>query len=251
MSSVKERAERQGHALDELGLEIVEGAVSAGYRYTIEGLQDRFTLTRSSARDVMHQLEVLGLVTPRRSVGVVVNPQDQWNVGAAKVIRWRLSGRRATQQFGELAMLRAGVEPLAAAGAAQHAPLHVRQRLMELGEFMVTDRAAAQPRELLEADAEFHMLLLRYSGNSFFASFGALVRETARQRGRQGIAPFKPSEPLARAHLDVARAIMDGDCLTAELHAAPIAEDLRDVAGVAPPLTAVPSPERSVSVHAV
>lgn len=251
MSSVRDRADRQEQALDELGREIVDGTVAAGYRYTIDGMQDRFSLTRSSGRDVMHQLEVLGLVTPRRSVGVVVNPQDQWNVGATKVIRWRLSGRRATQQFGELAMLRAGVEPLAAAGAALHAPLHVRQRLMELGEFMVTDRAAAQPRELLEADAEFHMLLLRYSGNSIFASFGALVRETARERGRQGIAPFKPSEPLAQAHLDVARAIMDGECLTAELHAGPIAEDLRDVAGVAPALAAEPGPAPSVSVHAV
>ncbi|RII42525.1 hypothetical protein DWB68_07190 [Galactobacter valiniphilus] len=95
------------------------------------------------------------------------------------------------------------------------------------------------------------MLLLRYSGNSFFASFGALVRETARERGRQGIAPFKQSEPLAQAHLDVARAIMDGECLTAELHAGPIAEDLRDVAGVAPALAAEPGPAPSVSVHAV
>lgn len=77
MSSVRDRADRQEQALDELGREIVDGTVAAGYRYTIDGMQDRFSLTRSSARDVMHQLEVLGLVTPRRSVGVVVNPQDQ------------------------------------------------------------------------------------------------------------------------------------------------------------------------------
>jgi DNA-binding FadR family transcriptional regulator len=248
MSSVQERAEIQGGALDVLGLEIVEGSVSAGYRYTIDGLQERFSMTRSSARDVMHQLETLGLVTPRRSVGVVVNPQELWNVGSARVIRWRLAGRRAVQQFSELCMLRAGVEPLAAVGAAKHAPQHVRQRLVELAAALGAGRSGGFPPELVELDTEFHMLLLRFSGNSFFASFAASVQETARLRGRHGLAPFLPTGELVRAHLDLAQAILDGDGEAAEAHAGLIAEGLRKAAGAAPAVSgalAAPHPARA------
>lgn len=227
MTSVRPATALQDGVTDQLGREIVSGGVACGHRYTLDGLQERFGISRTVARDVMRVLDSLGLVTPRRSVGLVVNHPDRWNVHSQQVIRWRLEGPERDQQFKELTQLRIAIEPFAAAETARHAPQHVRDRMLELAGTLRRLGEAGDLEAFLQADIEFHALLLKHSGNSMFASLDGVIGEVLAGRTHSGLMPFHPREEALNAHEDLARAIAAGDPAGAEAGALSIVTEVR------------------------
>lgn len=218
----------QDRVLDRLGQEIVAGTVPAGHRYRLDELQERFAISRTVARDVMRVLESLGLVTPRRSVGVIVNPGSEWNVYAARVIHWRLACSEAEQQFRELTQLRIAVEPVAASEAATNASAAARTRIVELGEELRRLGEAGRLEDFLTADVEFHALLLRESGNSMFAALEGVIAEVLAGRTHAGLMPFHPRPEALDAHQGLADAVARGDRGAAEAHALAVVSEVRE-----------------------
>src|ERR1044071_7898103 len=78
--------------LEKLGMEIAAGDLPAGHVLTLDGLRERFAVSRTVAREAMRILESMGLVESRRRVGITVRPIADWNVFDPRVIWWRLCG---------------------------------------------------------------------------------------------------------------------------------------------------------------
>ena len=206
--------------LDTLGEQIISGALEPGYTFTLQDLSTRFGISRTVAREVMRALEQLGLVSSSRRVGIKVLPAEHWSGFNRSVINWRLScAEQRPAQITSLNELRTAVEPVAASLAATHATPAQAQRLLELAHLLVelSGAGAGNTPEFLDADKEFHTLILHASGNEMFSTLADPIMHVLERRTRYGIMPDEPSLPAMSIHIDLAQAIADGDALASEL----------------------------------
>ncbi|HHW51132.1 MAG TPA: GntR family transcriptional regulator, partial [Pseudoclavibacter sp.] len=63
-----------------LGIEIIDGTWAVNTARTLESIQERFSVSRTVAREAARQLEAMGLVSARRRHGIVAQPIDRWMV---------------------------------------------------------------------------------------------------------------------------------------------------------------------------
>lgn len=227
MGHVKPAAVLQEAIVDELGREIVDGVVLPGHRYTLEALQARFSVSRTVARDVMRVLESLGMVTPRRRVGLEVNEATQRNVHDGRVIRWRLAGPDAASQVRELNELRVAVEPLAASGAARLAGPEVRERLVELTALMQEVAGRSSWERFRALDVEFHSLVLLHCCNQLFAALAPLIDVVITRSADGPVITPTPDAEAILAHVALAAAISAGDAVAAERQATAVLRQVR------------------------
>ncbi|GAA1817604.1 FadR/GntR family transcriptional regulator [Nesterenkonia flava] len=192
---------------DVLGREITNGVLRPGSVLTLEDIQARFGISRTTARDGVKVLESLGLLTSRRRVGLVVSPRPAWNVYAPTVIGWRLTSSHARQAYIELTQLRIAVEPEAAelaalrrSGAQADEALRLAAQMRSLGE-------AGRLEEFMVADVAFHRVVLEASGNSMFAALADVVAEVLTGRTQHGLMPETPMPEALDAHDAVAEAV--------------------------------------------
>ncbi|PFG39420.1 GntR family transcriptional regulator [Georgenia soli] len=204
--------------LDRLGREIAAGVHPAGTVLTLARLEARFGVSRTVVREAVRVLESLGMVEPRRRVGVVVQDVSTWTVLDPRVIGWRLAGPGRDAQLRSLTQLRHAVEPTAARLAAQargagQGPELVRlaRRLRELGE-----QGLGDTEEYLQADVDFHLLLIRLSGNEMFLGLQRTIAEVLIGRTRVGLTPAWPAPHSLDDHEAVARAVAAGQEEAAE-----------------------------------
>ena len=216
--------------LDRVGLEIVEGDIAPGLTFTLQELCDRFDVSRTVARETMRSLEDLMLVEARPRIGIRVLPSKRWNVFSPRVIGWKLSSSGHDAQLRTLTELRAAVEPAAARHAADRATPEQRARLVTLAAQLraLGEGGSGDHPDFLEADMEFHTLLLRASGNDMFAALGGPIAEVLVGRTRLGYQPSHPEPEALHRHDEVARAIAAGDREAAELHARALVVEVRE-----------------------
>lgn len=254
-----------------LGEEIVGGVLPAGHVLSLAGIEERFSRSRTVVREAVRVLESLGLVVPKRRVGVTVQPSSAWSVLSPQVIAWRLASDAREEQLRSLTQLRRAVEPAAARAAALRAADEEADVARGGGDPNATpdsadgapsadapdvDDAGDDPRpvdallaaaarlhelglrgegtgeEYIEADVAFHGLLLRASGNEMFAALESTIAEVLRGRARLGRNPEWPTRRALDLHLELARAIEEGLAEEAEAAARAIAGDvLREIGG--------------------
>lgn len=216
--------------LDRVGLEIVDGALAAGHSFTLQDLIDRFQVSRTVARETMRSLEELHLVQARPRIGIRVLGREHWSVFSPKVIAWQLRSRHHDGQLRTLTELRTAVEPVAAMHAATRADADQRARLVELAEALVRLGTTGQGdrQEFLDADIEFHALLLTASGNEMFAALADTVAEVLIGRTNLGLQPAYPETEAMHRHAELARAIAAGDAAAAELHSRALVVEVRE-----------------------
>lgn len=202
--------------LEKLGMEIAAGELPAGHVLTLEGIQERFAVSRTVAREAMRVLESKGLVRSRRRVGITVRPIEAWNVFDPRVIWWRLSGPGRGAQLRTLTELRIAVEPLAAGAAARAATNAQRARAVELAAVLRRLGEAGELTEFMERDVEFHALLLRASGNEMFSALADAVSAVLQGRTQLGLMPHRPVPEALDLHEAVARAVAAGRPADAE-----------------------------------
>lgn len=222
-----------------LGEEIVGGVLPAGHVLSLAGIEERFSRSRTVVREAVRVLESLGLVVPKRRVGVTVQPSSAWSVLSPQVIAWRLASDAREEQLRSLTQLRQAVEPVAARAAALRQGedgqaavpdavtglVTAAERLHELGL-----RGGGTGEAYIEADVAFHGLLLRASGNEMFAALESTIAEVLRGRARLGRNPEWPTRRALDLHLELARAIEEGRAEEAESAARAIAGDvLREI----------------------
>lgn len=213
--------------LDALGSEIADGELASGDVLTLAGLEARFGVSRTVVREVMRILESLGMVHAKRRVGLTVQPSSSWSVLDPQVIAWRLSGSGRSGQLRSLTQLRVALEPVAArlaasSGTAQGEKLvDLAQRMRTLGEAGLGDSPG-----YLDADVEFHSVLLECGGNEMFAALAGSVAEVLSGRTRLGMTPAYPAAAPLHHHEGLARAVAAGDPLAAEEHARAMVESV-------------------------
>jgi len=171
-------------------------------------LAEMFGVSRSSIRDAIRSLELVGLVEPRQGAGTVVR-----EVSAESLVN-PLTIVLARQQISELLDFRKMLEPPLAARAATHASV---EDITEMEEILRRQDDKLRRRELaIEEDSEFHYNVAMASDNSVVLKvldvLMDLLRET-RERALQ--VEGRPQKSLA-GHRRILMAIKRRDPAAAE-----------------------------------
>ncbi|MEA5455010.1 FCD domain-containing protein [Sinomonas sp. JGH33] len=193
--------------LEEVGSAIAEGTLRAGAVIQIESLEERYAVSRSVVREAVRVLASMGLVAPRRRLGIQILPASEWNVYDPQVIRWRLASSKRFAQLKSLTELRSAVEPEAARLAAIRSVAGQTAELLDLAGELWAAGQETNPERFLRVDIEFHRFILAASGNEMFAALHPLVAEVLSGRTHLGLMPARPHPDALQLHMDVAAAI--------------------------------------------
>lgn len=195
---------------------------------TLEGLQTRYNVSRTVARECMRILESMRLVVSKRRTGIVVQPMNRWDVLDRRVIRWRLDGSGSrVDQLQSLTELRIGVEPMAAALAARRATDDERDALRQAaGEMLIFGQAHRLDR-YLAADIAFHTVLLRATHNEMYIALVAMVAEVLAEQPLHGHRPEYPIPAAIDMHHEVMVSVCNGDAADAETAMLALLDDVK------------------------
>lgn len=207
--------------LERVGIEIAQGIRPAGSVITLARLEEEAGVSRTVIREVVRILESMGMVESRRRVGVTVLPVAAWNVLDPQLIRWRLAGSERKAQLHRLTEVRLALEPTAARLAASRATPEAATELLELARELrrLGELGHGDEQPYLQADIDFHALLLAASGNDMIASLHGIVTEVLAGRTDLGLSPADPAPVSFDNHEGVARAILERDPDRAEHYA--------------------------------
>ncbi|MDC7675947.1 FadR/GntR family transcriptional regulator [Asticcacaulis machinosus] len=199
--------------LETLGQSIVIGDFDKDGFPTEAELCAKFGASRTVAREAVKMLTAKGLLSARPRQGTKVEPITQWNLLDPDVTRWLMERQYSNKIYREFTEVRLAIEPVAAALAAQRAN-KADIRAIRDGLNGMRDEAADHDAALL-ADIDFHVAILKASGNPFFLQLRALINTALRiSIGLTNkISGHTASIP---AHEAVLIAIENGDAVGAE-----------------------------------
>jgi DNA-binding FadR family transcriptional regulator len=164
--------------LDAVGRSVVLGEYEERAFPTEADLAIQYGVSRSVTREALKMLAAKGLLSARPKQGTFVRSQEDWNLFDTDVLRWLLDRKFSVALLRQFNELRIGVEPQAAALAAKRArPAQVAA--IAAGLQRMRDAEAGQD-DALEADIEFHVAILRASGNPFYIQFRDIVTTALR-----------------------------------------------------------------------
>lgn len=152
-----------------LGCEILSGAREPGSRLPdVQGMHDRFGVSRVVVREVVRTLAAKGMVTSKPKVGTIVSGPSRWSWLDPQVLEWR--GKIGLDQtfLNQLTEVRLALEPAAAGIAAKN----------RTGEDLAAMQAALKGMYQAEgshkkfsgADRDFHNAIVAATHNPFFFS---------------------------------------------------------------------------------
>lgn len=171
-----------------------------------------YNASRTAVREAIKSLAAKGLIASRPKIGSRVEPKMRWNLLDRDVLAWHRSAtdRKAfllsTQEFRRI------VEPgIAELAAKKRTTLQIDQLVAALDDM----REAKTHAEMVEADVQFHEVLLASTNNDLLVPFNVLIDETLANlfdfttqrnpRFRQAI----------KLHEAIARAVIAGDAANA------------------------------------
>lgn len=169
-------------------------------------LVDQLKVTRSTLREAMAALDLLGVIVSRQGSGnyLAETPSEL----LPQAIEWGLMlGRRRTL---DLAEARQHIEVTVASLAAQRGSPGQLTVLTDL--FSDMKSARANPDDLMEADVEFHLQIAHMAENSVLADILNSVRSLLRVWIRRGLTADKNTgENTIREHKKILDAIVSRD----------------------------------------
>ncbi len=189
--SLREQVERA------LSSRIVTGEFEPGTVLTVPTLAIEFGVSATPVREAMLNLARRGFLTPIRNRGFRVTEVSHDEL----------------RHLGEVRMMLEAPPMRALAGNLSDA---TADRLAELADEIVQSGRDGRFQDYLEADTEFHLLLLEQTGNPHLVS---IVRELRQQTRLTGLVQLSESNALAdsaREHTELVRLLRDGDGAGAE-----------------------------------
>ncbi|MFT3995783.1 MAG: FadR/GntR family transcriptional regulator [Asticcacaulis sp.] len=164
--------------LETLGQSIVAGYYDGKGFPTEAELCTQFSASRTVAREAVKMLTAKGLLSARPRQGTKVQPVANWNLLDPDVTRWLMERPFSNKIYREFTQVRLAIEPVAAALAARRADAGdiraIRDGLNRMHE------KAGDAEQALAADIEFHVAILRASGNPFFWQLRELINTALR-----------------------------------------------------------------------
>ncbi|SDH01851.1 FadR/GntR family transcriptional regulator [Pelagibacterium luteolum] len=204
-------ANLNAQVIRELGMDIVSGRFAE--HQILPGdteLTDRFQVSRTVIRDAIKALAAKGIVQSRARVGTRVLARRGWNMFDSDVLSWHLQSGHDAALVDQLAEIRMGFEPEAAALAALRRTADDCDAIMHALENMSLSGIDAKHFAL--HDLEFHKAIAHASANPFMASITSVV-EAALSVSFTISSPVLLGEPaLAQTlalHASVANAIVE------------------------------------------
>lgn len=163
-----------GQLLNALGRRIIGGELASGQIITMDQVQTEFQVSRTVVREVLRELSAKGLVDARPRYGTFVQERSAWNLLDADVMAWRNTAGPDPRLLRELSEVRILVEPGAARLAARHA---TDEQLADIHRALLAleTNYGATPDASIDADAAFHLGILRASGNELLERFEVLL----------------------------------------------------------------------------
>ncbi len=208
-----------GALVERLGQRIVAGDPAPGESLPQESsLALEHDVSRTVVREALRVLAAKGLVDARPMRGTRVQPQTEWRLLDADLLRWALDADGRPSLFGHLSEVRAMVEPTVARLAADRSTPPQHGELASALEALLD--SSAEPAAFIEADLVLHAILFRMSGNpllgELFSSIEAALRLGRRiQAEGAGRAARAPAEAI-ETHRQVVAAVVAGDGERAE-----------------------------------
>jgi len=167
-------------------------------------------VSRSSIRDAMRRLQVIGLVEPRQGAGTVVREITQ--EALVSPLAGVIANKR--QMVGELLDFRIMLEPPLAGRAAEHASAEEWSRMEEI--LARQERLVREGQLAVEEDSEFHYCIAQASRNSVVMKVLDTVMDMLREtRARSLQTQGRPQKSLA-GHKRILAAIKKRDAAEAE-----------------------------------
>jgi GntR family transcriptional repressor for pyruvate dehydrogenase complex len=173
-------------------------------------LAEMLGVSRSSIRDAMRRLEMVGLVEPRQGAGTVVREISHH----ALVGQMTNAIAQKRQMVSELLDFRKMLEPPMAARAAKHGSAEEISRMEDI--LRRQDKKVRAGELAVEEDSEFHYSIATASGNSVVLKVMDVVMDLLREtRSRSLQSEGRPQKSLA-GHRKILAAIKRHDGAAAE-----------------------------------
>jgi len=168
--------------VDSLGQDIVDGRIAPGDILASDDLCARFGVSRSVVRESLRALESMGMTLARPQVGTKVLPATDWNLLHPQIVEWRGRGEGYLDQMEQVLEVRFGIELVASRLATRRMTEEAIDLLVASAEAMGAAAQAGNRTDYLEADSEFHRLILEGSGNALISQFSGTVAAVLRTR---------------------------------------------------------------------
>lgn len=168
--------------LKQLGQSIVKEEFELTGFPTEAELCQRYGASRTVMREVVKMLSAKGLVSSRQRQGTRIEKKDKWNLLDPDVLSWMMERPFSPKIFLEFAQMRLAIEPTAAALAAELQDRLAIAKIRESFNDMVAHgaRGDGDTELALRADIDFHVAILKASGNPFFWQLKPLINSALR-----------------------------------------------------------------------
>jgi len=171
-----------GQVVHALGRRIVAGALEPGHTFDLDALMQELEVSRTVIREALLILAAKGLVGSRQKRGTFVRSRDNWILLDEDVLQWQFHNSADPALLGQLAEVRAVVEPASARPAAQRRTGEDLEALAAALEAMAD--AAEDRQAMVQADLSFHRALLVAAHNEFLASIAMVIEPALAARDR-------------------------------------------------------------------
>lgn len=171
---------RHGDTVRTIGRRVVDGRYGLGDTLDPDLLGTELGVSRTVIREALKVLAAKGLIDARPTRGTYVLPRSAWNLLDPDVLEWHTEAGYDGRFVDELVELRLMTEPQVAELAARRC---TGAELTDLADAVARMRQAARgldPQAFLDADLQFHRVLLAASRNELLRRFEPVVEATLR-----------------------------------------------------------------------
>ncbi len=199
-------------ALDRIGRRIVAGEYAAGSPLDLAVIGDELGVSRSVVREALRVLDTLGMVRAWPKRGTFITNRSEWSWLHPLVLSWYSETHNDIGFLDAVAQMREIIEPKVAAVAA------VRRTEQELAALQAAlDRMAGWEHDVdafIDADVQFHRLLLTATHNELLMQVGSVVESAI--RNHDVAVSVKSAAASLDLHREVGAAVARGASADAE-----------------------------------
>jgi DNA-binding FadR family transcriptional regulator len=183
----------------DIGTRILTGEFKPGCLLPKEAVWSRkYKMSRTAVREAIKMLSAKGLIISRTKVGSRVQPRDRWNLLDREILGWYSQSTDRRTFLNSIQQVRLVIEPEAAALAAAN---HTPQSLYLIDTAMAQMWKATSHEELVAADVNFHLSILRAAGNDLLVPLGFVIEAALAALFDYTVRPkyWKAAKPLHEA----------------------------------------------------